>query len=300
MAGQAVIEDYFVCVGAQKAGTTWLARVLAQHPEIFLTPVKEIHYFDHIAGLTRHLSDRKRRSRYRKYHQRLWTQWRRWRELRAQGDWYRTYMRDPIDDAWYAALFADRGGRRLAGEATPEYALIGRDGFRHLRRLAPDARLLYVMRDPVTRAWSQILHQCRSEGRDAARMTTPELIAMTGSERFEALSDYARTIDDIRGVFPAERIWLGFYEDIHADRAAALAGICRFVGADFDPAWFRDLSRRYNISQAVGMPAEVRSALGERYRKLVRAVEERVGRVPDAWTADATSEAPKRKSPART
>ncbi len=287
MAEHPTIDDYFVCVGAQKAGTTWLARVLAQHPDVFFTPVKEIHYFDHIAGLTAHLGDRKRRSRHRKYHQRLLTQWGRWGELRAQGAWYRSYMREPMDDAWYAALFANRGGCRFAGEATPEYALIGGDGFRHLKRLAPDARLLYVMRDPVARAWSQILHQCRSEGRDAARMPAPELIAMTQDARFAALSDYARTLDDISAVFPAEQVWLGFYEDIHADRAAALSDICRFIGTDFDRVWFRDLSRRYNISQAVALPDAVRSALGERYRGLVEAVEQRVGRVPEAWKAEA-------------
>ena len=35
MAHQPTINDYFVCIGAQKAGTTWLARVLARHPDIF-------------------------------------------------------------------------------------------------------------------------------------------------------------------------------------------------------------------------------------------------------------------------
>ena len=65
------IENLFVCVGAQKAGTTWLARVLEDHPEIFMTPVKEIHYFDHVAGITNHLNRRRMRSRYRKYHQRM-------------------------------------------------------------------------------------------------------------------------------------------------------------------------------------------------------------------------------------
>ena len=50
-----VIERYFACIGAQKAGTTWLARVLARHDDVFVTPVKEIHYFDQLAGLTTHL-----------------------------------------------------------------------------------------------------------------------------------------------------------------------------------------------------------------------------------------------------
>ena len=63
-ANQPAIENYFVCVGAQKSGTTWLARVLADHPDVFVTPVKEIHYFDHVRGLTEHLSAKKSRSRY--------------------------------------------------------------------------------------------------------------------------------------------------------------------------------------------------------------------------------------------
>ena len=90
------IDRYFVCIGAQKAGTTWLARVLSEHDDVFVTPVKEIHYFDHIAGLTSHLSARKRRSRYRKYHQRMWTQWHKWRHYRAQGGLVsRLYARGP-------------------------------------------------------------------------------------------------------------------------------------------------------------------------------------------------------------
>lgn len=36
----------FLCVGAQKAGTTTLYEVLKQHPDIFLPDVKEPHFFD--------------------------------------------------------------------------------------------------------------------------------------------------------------------------------------------------------------------------------------------------------------
>lgn len=35
----------FICIGAQKAGTTTLQDVLAQHPDIYLSPTKEIKYF---------------------------------------------------------------------------------------------------------------------------------------------------------------------------------------------------------------------------------------------------------------
>src|SRR5258707_12548722 len=36
----------FLILGAQMAGTTWLAKTLAQHPDIFIPRIKEIHYFD--------------------------------------------------------------------------------------------------------------------------------------------------------------------------------------------------------------------------------------------------------------
>lgn len=301
MTGPAAIENLFLCVGAQKAGTTWLGRTLARHPDVFFTPVKEIHYFDHRAGLSHHLSDRKRRSRRRKYYQRLLTQWHRWGELRAQRDWYRAYMREPIDDAWYASLFADRGGHAIAAEATPEYAIIGEAGFRHVARLAPGARLLYIMRNPVTRAWSQILHRCRSEGRDAARMETDALVAITREERFEALADYVRALDAMEAVFPEEQIWLEFYEDIHADRLAALERICGFIGVGFDRRRFRDLARHYNVSQSVAVPDAVRAALRERYRPLAGQIRDRLGRVPGCWIEEFGLDAPVRKpkAPAR-
>lgn len=35
----------FICIGAQKAGTTSLQDILQQHPDIYLSPIKEIKYF---------------------------------------------------------------------------------------------------------------------------------------------------------------------------------------------------------------------------------------------------------------
>jgi hypothetical protein len=37
---------HFIGIGAQKAGTTWLYRNLQEHPEVWLPPEKELHYFD--------------------------------------------------------------------------------------------------------------------------------------------------------------------------------------------------------------------------------------------------------------
>lgn len=280
------IERYFVCIGAQKAGTTWLARVLSRHEEVFVTPVKEIHYFDHIAGLSEQLSMRKRRSRTRKYHQRMWTQWHKWREYRAQGAWYRTYMGETLDDAWYASLFEQRGGKTLAGEVTPEYALIGEAGMWHLKSLAPDARIIFIMRNPVTHAWSQLLHQCRVRKLDAGSLSASEFLAIAEEERFEALADYIAVLDALDAVFEPEQLLIEFYEDIHADRAAALKRICTFLGVGFDESSQSGLEKRYNPSQSARITGDLHKSLCIKYRAMVRQVEDRMGRVPPAWQRD--------------
>lgn len=278
-----VIDKYFVCIGAQKSGTTWLARVLATHPDLFITPVKEIHYFDHVAGITEHLSDKKRRSRYRKYHQKMWTQWRQFREFRSQWAWYRHYMTSPIDDAWYAGLFKHRGTRAFAGEITPEYAILGRKGLAHIKQLAPDARVIFIMRNPVERTWSQVLHQCRVRGLDANRQPTEAIIGMLEEPRFGELGDYAQTLDDMAAIFRPDQMLALFYEEMHQDRMLALEQVCRFIGIRFEPGYFGELGRRFNRSQEAALPEPVRTHLRQIYRAQAEAVRRRVGHIPKQW-----------------
>ena len=286
MSDQRRIDDFFVCVGAQKAGTTWLARMLARHPDLFMTPVKEIHYFDHIAGITRHLDDRRRRARRRKHYQRLLTQWHRWPELRGQGEWYRGYLSDPIDDDWYASLFCDRGEKRFAGEATPEYALIGAEGFAHMKRLAPDMRVLYILRNPVERAWSQLQHVCRREGLRTDGGNVDALISRANAPGFGAHGDYLAALDGLEQVFDPDQLQIEFFEKIHEDREQALGRICSFVGLAYNPAWFGEMGQRYNRSKPAAMPPAIRAHFANAYADVIRGVEARLGSVPDSWLAD--------------
>ncbi len=280
------IENLFVCVGAQKSGTTWLARVLEDHPEIFMTPVKEIHYFDHVAGITNHLNRRRMRSRYRKYHQRMWTQLGRWSTYRSQWAWYRAYMREPTDDAWYASLFNHRGVRKFAGEITPEYAIVGREGYAHLKRLSPTVRVLFIMRNPVARGWSNLLHECRSRNLDAAKLSTEEAIAILSEPKFEQLGDYMATLDNIAATFAPEQTKAMYYEEIHRDRLAALDEICTFIGIGFAPEYFPALSERPNRSQEARLTEPVRQWLRNHYRPLAIALHDRLGRIPPEWSKE--------------
>lgn len=101
----------FLCVGAQKAGTTWLHANLSKHPDIFLPEMKELHYFN---------------SGYKKYSLREYSNYFIEKGYRLAGDMTPAYsaldeedivyihklmpenriillLRNPIDRAWSAA-----------------------------------------------------------------------------------------------------------------------------------------------------------------------------------------------------
>ena len=44
------MPQFFLGIGAQKAGTTWLGVYFARHPEVYFSPIKELHFFDAMHG----------------------------------------------------------------------------------------------------------------------------------------------------------------------------------------------------------------------------------------------------------
>src|SRR6478752_7618100 len=53
----------FLCVGVHKGGTTWLYQQLDYHPDFWMPPLKELHYFDQLSRVQRSSSSRCRDER---------------------------------------------------------------------------------------------------------------------------------------------------------------------------------------------------------------------------------------------
>lgn len=104
----------FYCIGAQKAGTTWLYDCLAEHPEVFVPEHKEVNWF------------------------------RGWRGRPSQ---YATRGLGP-----YERLFDGAAGRLARGDISP--GLLAAGCASTLERLTPDAKILVMLRDPASRAHS--------------------------------------------------------------------------------------------------------------------------------------------------
>ena len=201
------LPDFFVA-GAPKAGTTALHAALAQHPELYLSTVKEPKFF---------LTDGPPPTQG------------------GPGD-AKTYREHVWRRSDYEALFDAAPAGTLRGESTPFYLYRG-DAQRRIKALVPNARLIIVVRDPVERAHSNWTHLW-SAGLDPigdfvmACAAEDERVAAGWADfwHYKRIGLYGQQLQHLYSVFPPEQVLVIRYRDLVDDPRGALDRICGFLG----------------------------------------------------------------------
>lgn len=200
----------FLVIGAPKGGTTSLYRYLATHPDVFMSPVKEPHYF----------ISPERRPAYRG----------------VAGNRFNSRVVWRFEE--YQRLFDGRGGQRVAGEASPTY-LYAEGAPEAIRERLPDVRMITILRQPADRAYSHFCHnrRIRREPLDdfeAALEAEEQRIAEGWAPmvHYRARGRYAEQLARYLAVFPSDRILILFQDDLKRNAAGVLAQVCRFLGID--------------------------------------------------------------------
>jgi hypothetical protein len=267
-----MVPDFLV-IGAQRSGTTWLHRVLRQHPGLWLTPVKELHYFDKPEIRFGVLdADERRRARF-------------WELKRFARNprWYTRYWFLPRSDAWYGRLFAPghRLGRR-SGEITPAYATLERPVWERMQRMAPELKMIFVMRDPVVRVWSAIRNRVR-KGQFDGEAAVAALLEQARLPGAAARSDYLRTIETVEAVFGPRALHCCFFEQLSSEPAPLAEALFRFLEV---PPLGEALTLPPAVNVAAGgqePPPAFQREMARDYLPMVERLAERFGAVPAAW-----------------
>lgn len=219
----AVTLPNFIVIGAAKAGTTALYWYLAEHPAVFMSPVKETNYFAY--GL-----DAEGRLLY--------------------GD--PEAHRFPIKSLTeYQALFADAGDATAIGEVSPIYLECPQAATR-IRELLPGARIICCLRHPVERAYSDYLMYLRSRGRrlDAARDLSAGSAWTRPDSHWMRIGKYHEQLCRYFEAFPRARIHVFLFDDLKRAPLRVIQDIYRFL--ELDSGFVPDLETPHNIG---GMPA---------------------------------------------
>jgi hypothetical protein len=194
----------FLLIGAMRAGTTSLHKALSDHPEIFMSQPKELHFF---------VQDR---------------------------NWDRGLQ-------WYVHQFAKAADVPARGEASVTYTqfpqLAGVP--QRAASVLPSARLVYVVRDPITRMRSHYEHDLRRALAGTAPCGWSRIAAhgsaegaLLGQDKYLDASRYAMQLDQWLEHYPADSICVLTSEWLWEEPRAAMREVFEFLGVDtgFEPA----------------------------------------------------------------
>jgi hypothetical protein len=213
----------FLVIGAAKSGTTSLYRYLKQHPQVYMSPVKEPHFFTHEGERP---------------------------NFRGPGDeWMNTTFVYRLGD--YRKLFAGVSDEKAIGEASTWY-LGNPKAPDRIRHYIPEAKLIAILRNPVDRAYSAYLHLVRigQEWLDFARALREEEARIkanwNGIWHYKRGGFYYLRLKRYYDTFGREQIRVYLYEDLKEDPVGTTQSIFRFL--EVDDAFVPDTSHKLNVS----------------------------------------------------
>jgi len=223
----------FICIGAQKAGTTWLYNNCIIHPEIALPYLKELHFFDEIErGIRRDLFSRLFNNHWMNAWWRHNFKHRIYHSIREKDAhkffWMLKYFLLPRDFKWYRKLFS-QSENVITGEFTPDYSIMNRELIRELKTNLPRVKIILLLRDPVETNWSHIkMIYFRTQKVNSLQSINEQKI-MDFIQSPNPLVNYPLIINNWLSEFPEEQVFIGFYDDIINKPSKLLAGIYNFL-----------------------------------------------------------------------
>lgn len=196
-------------IGAMKSGTSSLDAYLGSHPQVFMAPSKEpTHFVDE-------------------------------RELKkvSRATWNLRYWESRER---YLEQFAAAGDALVRGESSTNYSKLPRitGVARRIADYNADARIVYLMRDPIERTFSHYWHNAKyhQERRDILK-------AVQGESHYREVSHYAMQIAPYLDVFGPRQVRAMTTESIREDPVGSLRELFAWLGVDPDHVP-PDLSRR--------------------------------------------------------
>lgn len=281
----------FIGLGAQKAGTSWLHIQLGRHPGIWQPPVKELHYFDRdLPGATfadASLSNRLKGAPWREAMAEHLSRLARAHDRDELAWWTRYYLTDH-DDAWYRSLFALAPPECLVGEITPRYAICGEAQILRMHTMAPEAKLLFLLRDPVQRFWSQYR---MFMGRNSISLGNPTAIL----DFFESPNGrprglYTQTLLKYCRRFSPSQILIVFYDAIANSPDRLLAEVFDFLGLPHHAIPPESLAEKvYVSSRTDAMSESIRQHVAASYRQEMESLAQVFGGYAEDWLTERES-----------
>ena len=263
----------FICIGQARAGTRWLFDQMNARGDIWMPPVNELNVLigksfvpadgdvdTTLPPISDSQTDRHRREFLSKF---------------ADCEDH------VLDFDWYRQLF-DMKGDRKSGDISPSYANMSPAEIALAVKYLPDCKFIYLLREPVSRLWSDLSVDVRAGRLTANRILNwARLKKILGIRRYffnrrrsRHVSFASQCWKNWSKAVPAERIRFWFFDDIVARPADVRDEICKFVGLATGPGAIAADYNRKQTAENIAMPPEIRAGLAaflaEEYKTCAR------------------------------
>ncbi|MBV7393372.1 sulfotransferase family protein [Mameliella sediminis] len=273
-------KTFFLGLGGQKCGSTWIQAYLARQPGSDFGRLGEYQTWEHHLGgvFARYRAAEpsllgKLRARAKTTFGAL--------EPAAHLRW--RLQKDPNQYFDYFAGLLSRDGITRTGDITPSYAELPAerlqsiiDGF---RTRGITVKLLFSMRDPVDRLRSQLRMEMEKGRLPESPDNDGPMRAFYATTEAEARSRYDRTLNRIEAVFAPQDVFLTPFETLFT--ADGIAGLSRFANVPVDAqAGMRAVNSR---AKGSGLSEELESEIARHYAPVYEATAHRLPQVREAW-----------------
>lgn len=230
-------------IGAKKAGTTLLHKMLDMHPRVFMSEEKEPHYlvlknFDAWSCAEGSQPIQSRRSR-----------------ARARHSYLELFREAPLDGLY-------------RGESSTGYTTHPSNGPvpRFIRQMLGQPKMIYLLRDPVARMVSNYRHSYLI-GAYPSGMRFGDAIEWDGI--LTDTSRYSMQIDEYEKEFGPDCLHITISEKLTSAPGMTMKGIAEYLNLDTIEEWY-EVPDRVNSQEQVGQIVSVCDRFGGTTTNIVR------------------------------
>ncbi|NET55154.1 MAG: sulfotransferase domain-containing protein [Symploca sp. SIO2E6] len=203
----------FLIIGIQKAGTTSIYEYLRQHPQVYMSPVKETNFLE--KDWSKIPPDPRKKNRIDTFEK-------------------------------YSQLFQAVTDELAIGEASPNYLFHYQSSVQLIQHYLPQAKMIAILRNPAERAYSDYLMHIR-EGINEDISLSEQITLRSNSSFTLRKGFYYTPIKHYYETFGREQIKIYLYEDLCKNPVALMQDMYQFIGVDdrFCP----DTAKKYQVAQ---------------------------------------------------
>ncbi|MEB3212707.1 MAG: sulfotransferase [Leptolyngbyaceae bacterium] len=192
----------FLGIGVEKSGTTSIYHYLKQHPEIFMSPIKETNFLEQ-----------------------------EWGEDVVQAHRDLAKRVDTLEK--YQHLFETAGNAKAIGEISPNYLFHYQSSSKRIQRYVPHAKMIAILRDPVERAFSDYLMHLRDVINGGHPTPLADQVRYKSQTSFTIRKGlYYAPLKFFINTFGAGQIKVCLYEDLCCAPVELMQDIYRFLGVN--------------------------------------------------------------------